>query len=400
VGRTVLEFRILNRNPPEAWQHLLAWFGPNGFEVVDPRSDGQEKVLPRWDGDMVLHPRPGSAIVAHFRKGGAAIVFELSLYPGVESTTVHLEGYVTGRGPGWKGKEYEFSPKALAVAGVPRKQGFDLLGSLQSSVQAAPSDLPLLSLPSTPVGRDAARPAATLSAGTSQDVPNTKSKAFRWTDRRFLGRPFPFESTARTPAVPATRLQSRLSEILYGQGFRVVLVVPPRFDGKLAKPGPLDPHRGVMIGERGIRVDAQLRRNSVLTAVLSGVIALVLLGFVFVAIAVGVSFAGGVNVPGILAVPAGLLLGLTLWAVGRLGSFDSDVIGLTYSPGGVPPASLTDSALPVPFDVRIVTGTIASRNWAGRGNSGRSFKAFRPSDPQLADVPRQVASQLGESQWS
>ncbi|MCI4335847.1 MAG: hypothetical protein L3K17_01425 [Thermoplasmata archaeon] len=69
----------------------------------------------------------------------------MSLQGGANWTSVHLEGYTTGRGPGWKGKEYDFVPSALAVAGIPRKHGLALIGNLEGSLNrlaAAPPPPP------------------------------------------------------------------------------------------------------------------------------------------------------------------------------------------------------------------------------------------------------------------
>lgn len=78
-------------------------------------------------------------------------MFELSLQGGSNWTTVHVEGYTTGRGPGWKGKEYDFIPSALAIAGIPRKHGLALLGNLESSL-TGPSAAPPPPPPPLPIG--------------------------------------------------------------------------------------------------------------------------------------------------------------------------------------------------------------------------------------------------------
>jgi hypothetical protein len=147
MGRTVREIHVSGRGPNEVWQTLGSWFTAHGFTLLDRQSDGRERVLPRWDGDMVLHPRAGNLVAALFRRGGSAIIFELALQPAEDSTTIRFEGYVTGRGPGWKGKEYEFAPGALAIAGIPRKQGLELMRSLESSMTNLPEFGPSTAAP-------------------------------------------------------------------------------------------------------------------------------------------------------------------------------------------------------------------------------------------------------------
>jgi hypothetical protein len=146
VARTVRDWVVPNRPPAEAEQLLGVWLTENGFTIVDPRADGSEKKIAHWDGDTIFRPKPGSLVATQVRTGGAMIVFELTVVPSGSSSAIHFEGYTTGRGPGWKGKEYEFVSSALAMAGVPRKHGMELLAGLEKWVArpvVAQSTLPL-----------------------------------------------------------------------------------------------------------------------------------------------------------------------------------------------------------------------------------------------------------------
>ena len=71
--------------------------------------------------------------------GGGTIVIEAGTSQTGGATTVHLEGYVTGRGPGWKGKEYDLIPKNLAVAGILRS--LIVRGKGEPPLRLRPTDL-------------------------------------------------------------------------------------------------------------------------------------------------------------------------------------------------------------------------------------------------------------------
>jgi hypothetical protein len=122
----------------------------NGFTIIDSRADGSEKKFPHWDGNLVLHPKPGSMVATQTRAGGATIVFEVNIAPLGASGAIHFEGYTTGRGPGWAGKEYDFVPSALAIAGLPRKRGLELLSAFESAITRTDAERPSTILPLPP----------------------------------------------------------------------------------------------------------------------------------------------------------------------------------------------------------------------------------------------------------
>lgn len=120
--------------PGNAEAFLTGWLAENQFKVLDTRSDGSEKSFGRWDGTLLIHPKPGALVAMLSLSGGGAIIFEVTLTAVGESTAMHIEGYVTGRGPGWKGKEFEFISEGFAVAMVPRKRGFALVANLENAM--------------------------------------------------------------------------------------------------------------------------------------------------------------------------------------------------------------------------------------------------------------------------
>lgn len=143
---------------------LTSWLERNGFTILTPQSDGQQKVISHWDGALVIRPRPGSCVALREMTGGGTVVFEVGAASTDGAATVHLEGYVTGRGPGWKGKEYDLIPKNLAIAGILRKRGLLLMEDLQRTI---------LSRANAPV-----IPSAPLRSAGSLPSPNFPPPAF------------------------------------------------------------------------------------------------------------------------------------------------------------------------------------------------------------------------------
>lgn len=146
MPRTISDLTLPNQSPSELWPALTSWLGRNSFIILTPKSDGQQQVISHWDGALLIRPKPGTCVALREMTGGGTIVFEAGISQPAGVTTVHLEGYVTARGPGWKGKEYDLIPKAFAIAGVLRKRGLLLLEDLQqvllSRATASPAGLP------------------------------------------------------------------------------------------------------------------------------------------------------------------------------------------------------------------------------------------------------------------
>lgn len=80
-------------------------------------------------------------------------MFEVGALSTDGATAIHLEGYVTGRGPGWKGKEYDLIPKSLAIAGVLRKRGLLLMEDFQRTILGRATASPVPSAPLRSAGR-------------------------------------------------------------------------------------------------------------------------------------------------------------------------------------------------------------------------------------------------------
>jgi hypothetical protein len=388
MARTIRDIAVPNLPPMEVDRFLRGWLAQNGFQVLDNRPGDSAKVLSHWDGDLVLHPKPGSLVALEERTGGATIVFELAILPSGDSSTLHFEGYTTGRGPGWKGKEYDFIPKVLAVAGVPRKRGFELLGELEKALTVSSAARPVADLPLPSAGAGRPPMVATDSSVLPARDLAARAKAYRWSDRRFTAKRFPFETEVKNPPTPAYRLESRLTEIISSLGFEVIFEEHPRFDGRPAKAATSDPHRGLIVGERGLRIDAGLRRRALVTGVVAAVFAIGLMAAAFW------SITSGDPEPGLLAAPAGIMLAVALVSMAGTGSFDSDIAWVLYTPHIMNDGQAIDWRTPFSFDLRIGAGSIASRNWASRSSRGRNLKELKPITPDLSSVPTRIAEQL------
>lgn len=159
MSRTVRDFPLPRASSNQVGNFLVRWLSANGFTILESRSTGEEKRVSHWDGSLILHPESGALVAVRAWPGGGTIVFELTLVPSTSGTTVHLEGYVTARGPGWAGKEYDFLASSLAIGGLLRKQGTRLLSRFATDVGrfAVASSVPLA--PALPLATSASLPA-------------------------------------------------------------------------------------------------------------------------------------------------------------------------------------------------------------------------------------------------
>jgi len=361
------------------------------FRLLVETSDSGDIISAHWDGNLLIRPHPGSLVAVREYFGGGTVVFELGL-PRVESgdRTIHFEGWTTGRGPGWKGKEFEFVPSALAVAGVVRKKGLSLLDEFSTAM--GPGTVPASSFP---VGQSVNVPASP-SGGTplaSSDAAPTwtpETNPNHWTDRRLARMPFPFQTmTTAGPATPPL-IQRLVADAVRHAGFEVVMDEPPVLDGRPATPSRFDRHRGLVVGERGLHVDLGLRRRTQALFATSIIAAIVI-----VALAT-LEFSSTIPIP-YVALVTGLLLGVALVQLTRLGAFDSDIVWVEYSVTTDQGQAPTDRQVPYGYSVRIGAGSVSSQNWSGHGNSGRSVKRLRPSNPSLSRTPRDVADAIGNA---
>lgn len=134
LPRTISDLKVPDRSPSELWPVVTSWLGRNSFTILTPQSNGRQQVISHWDGALLIRPRPGTCVALREMTGGGTIVFEIGISQLGDGVTVHTEGYVTARGPGWKGKEYDLIPKALAVGGILRKRGLLLMEGLQQTL--------------------------------------------------------------------------------------------------------------------------------------------------------------------------------------------------------------------------------------------------------------------------
>lgn len=411
MGRTVREIATGDQPPELVARQVDRWLAQHGFTVFLRSADGSEQTLPRWDGTMVLHPRPGSLVALLSVTGGAAIVFEVGL-PGVAGApNLHVDGYVSGRGPGWKGKEFDFTPAGVSVAVLPRRRGLELLEELARSVGSPsvpsagldaplPSAVPsLASLGAKPYSPSPPRaytmgptggvaPAATESEAAPDALPG-KVRPYRWSDRTLASKPFPFTYSMSAPPMTALRLQAQLSRVLESIGFPMIYSALPMFDGKPEKTDRFNRHRGLVVGERQLRIDVALRRRARNTGI--G------LASAAVAIAAGLGYllATGYKGPLLLAaIPLGVLFAMSTTSITSRGSFDSELVWVEYAAASPPVSQLTDPGQTVQYDLRIGAGSVASQNWAGKHSSGRNLKLLRAPSPALSGVPRDLSTRL------
>lgn len=410
MGRTVREIATGDEPPELVAREVDRWLAQHGFTVFLRSADGSEQTLPRWDGHMVLHPRPGSLVALLPVTGGAAIVFEVGL-PGVAGApNLHVDGYVTGRGPGWKGKEFDFTPAGVSVAVLPRRRGLELLEDLARSVgsPSVPSAEPDAPLPSAAPSRASlgARPyslppprtyttgptggaASSTERGAVPDALPGKVRPYRWSDRTLASKPFPFTYSMSAPPMTALRLQAQLSRVLDSIGFPMIYSALPMFDGKPEKTDRFNRHRGLVVGERQLRIDEALRRRARNTGI--G------LASAAVAIATGLGYllATGYKGPLLLAaIPLGVLFAMSTSSITSRGSFDSELVWVEYAAASPPVSQLTDPGQTVQYDLRIGAGSVASQNWAGKTSSGRNLKSLRAPRPELSGVPRDLSTRL------
>ncbi|HEV2450071.1 MAG TPA: hypothetical protein VGU43_06665 [Thermoplasmata archaeon] len=412
MGRTVREIATGDEPPELVARQVDRWLAQHGFNVLLRAADGSEQTLPRWDGDMVLHPKPGALVALLSVTGGAAIVFEIGL-PGVAGASpLQVAGYVTSRGPGWKGKEYDLTPSGVAVATLPRRKGLELLEDLVRSVGSATGSAPALDAPLAsaapsltslgarsyslapaqayaPVPSGGASPAAAPSGGSSSEALPGKVRPYRWSDRTLASKTFPFTYSTSLPPMTALRLQAQLSRVLDSIGFPMIYSALPMFDGKPEKVDRFNRHRGLVVGERHLRLDLALRQRARNTGIGVGLGAAAIAGGLVYLVATGY------HGPLLLgAAPLGILIAIALGSVTSRGSFDSEIVWVEYAAASPPVEQLTDSGQTVQFDLRIGAGTVASQNWAGKYSSGRNLKAFRAPNPELSGVPRDLSTRL------
>jgi hypothetical protein len=385
VSRTVRDVEVGPSVPADVGRFVSDWLNRNGFRILNPVSDGAQEVVSHWDGNLLIRPHPGRMVAVRERVGGGAVVFEIGLPTASQSRTLHFEGWVTGRGIGWKGKEYEFLPSALAVAGVVRKQGLELLGKFESAMSAGPgaglsTAPPVWGIATSPTVATGAPLPSTLPSGS----PSRGPKPYDWTDRRVPTKPFPFRQATNVGPLSAVRLQAVVCDAIRAQGFEVTLDTPPEFDGKPPTNGRFDRHRGLVVAERGLHLDLPLRRRSFLTTGLLVVGGVALGGFGFTALS---------NPPEseLFILPAGLMFGAALTTYTGAAVFDSDLVWVQYSPSVRVSPPPSDTHTPYPYEIKIGAGSVVSRNWAGRGASGRNLKRLVAPTADLGPIPRDLA---------
>ncbi|HXY47670.1 MAG TPA: hypothetical protein VEK13_07250 [Thermoplasmata archaeon] len=136
MTRTQRQIRVPGVGVDQVRAFSLAWLANNGLTVIDEAADGSEKRYPVWGQHLHIHPTQGSLVAVSGKLSGA-VVFELLFYPAGPDSVLNVYGYAAGAGPLFRGKEYEFTPSAMAVAGAPRKRGHDLLERFEADLARA-----------------------------------------------------------------------------------------------------------------------------------------------------------------------------------------------------------------------------------------------------------------------
>jgi hypothetical protein len=174
MTRTQRQIRVPGAGADQVRSFCLAWLTNNGFRVIDQYADGTEKRYPIWGQQLFIHPTQGSLVAVSGKLSGA-VVFELLFYPAGPETVLYVMGYAAGAGPLFHGKEYEFTSSAMAVGGVPRKRGLDLLERLEKDLihAAAPTYPQYAQPPAQPTGPYSPPPAQPPTAYPTPQAPPT-----------------------------------------------------------------------------------------------------------------------------------------------------------------------------------------------------------------------------------
>jgi hypothetical protein len=227
------------------------------------------------------------------------------------------------------------------------------------------------------------------SPGPTGDLadPVAVSKAYVWTDFTLSKRTFPYSTAQRLDAWPVGVLRPRAVDALGRAGFAMVLDRPPVFPTHV-KPGkPPRTVQGIVVAERGLRIDVVRRRRAYYR-----MLGFVALGAVGLVVAFGDLASRSASLIGTLV--GGVSLGAALASIASGGQFDSEVAGVVYSTTLDAAAAPPTLDTPLTLDVRVFVGKVASANWASKTASGRSFKTVLPTDPGLRNVPDDVLRQI------
>ncbi|HKV90356.1 MAG TPA: hypothetical protein VJQ43_04060 [Thermoplasmata archaeon] len=210
------------------------------------------------------------------------------------------------------------------------------------------------------------------------------AKAYPFTAWSVLKRPLPNEVRDRLEGWPLATFRPRAIDALGQLGFYVAADMAPTFPPP-PKPGkPARKIRGILVGERGLRMDDALRGRARIR----------------MWAAAGIAAAGGVAtfflIPyrgwtALTAILTGLSAGVAMTSAQSRGAFDSEIVYVIYEAtpnfsAGPPPTDAT----PLTIEVRSASARISSVNWSGKFGSGRSFKAVVPGGPDLSGIAPKI----------
>jgi hypothetical protein len=174
LARTIKDFVVSGRGHDDVNAFVLNWLKQNDFTLLEFQSDGSEKRYPCGGMHLILHPTRGNLLAVSAKSTGLAVAFEMTLHPSGQDWVVHLEGYATGSGPGFHGREWPFANETFVVAGAARKRGNELLTRFDSALAA----LSVPKFPTSPIPL-ATQPPASATPVTSGpvDLPFTIDKS-------------------------------------------------------------------------------------------------------------------------------------------------------------------------------------------------------------------------------
>jgi len=131
--RTIRDVVVHGKNLENVKNHVAVWLAQNEFSILDWQADGSEKIYGMVGGRVRIRPHIGSIVAVQYKISGV-VVFEISLKPISEGTSLHGEFYAAGASL-FAGDEYDLSPNPPFVGSLPRKRGYKILSEFMQSIQ-------------------------------------------------------------------------------------------------------------------------------------------------------------------------------------------------------------------------------------------------------------------------
>jgi len=216
---------------------------------------------------------------------------------------------------------------------------------------------------------------------------HTGPRPYRWADRGIVTKAFPVVARTVLGPIELAQFESTAVQALESRGLEVVFDFAPETDGRPSSDSLYDRHRGLIVGERGVRIEESLRRRFRRLA-----FALIAVGVVFAVLTVLVNLSGPTTL--LPAIPAIFLfiIGGSLFTPS--GAFASEAVWIQYWASSSNTSPPSDSRSSVELDVSIGAGTIVSQNAGGRGGRRRFCREVRSGESGLAGLPDELVQQF------